>query len=142
MLTARVHFLRNARFQKPEWTPVNVVINWYEFEHQKGAFIMGETKKRFIRNKAMDASPAWQHDQTCWLKNLECHMQTIRLVTGKELERLNITGLVEDGLWEDRMWLPVALFAESLWNPHQSATELIACVAMAKDVHYAYHYDS
>ncbi len=34
-------------------------------------------------------------------------------------------GLVEDGLFEEKIQTSVALFAEMLWNPEQSDEELL-----------------
>ena len=43
-------------------------------------------------------------------------------------------GLVEDALFEVRQWLTVALFAESLWNPHRDADGLIKHIENVPDV--------
>jgi hypothetical protein len=36
------------------------------------------------------------------------------------------TGLVEDGMFEEAIQPSVALFAETLWNPHQTDNDILS----------------
>ena len=38
---------------------------------------------------------------------------------------MTVTGLVEDGCFEEKIQPGVALFAQMLWNPHRSDTQLL-----------------
>jgi hypothetical protein len=112
-------------------------LKWSSFEHQKGEFILGETKQKFIDSKVQEKDTYWKYIQANWIKNLNCLVDTVRVVCSKNINRVTIAALAEDGGWEDKVWYPVALFAETLWDPYQSSEEILKKVANNNDVHFA-----
>lgn len=39
---------------------------------------------------------------------------------------MTVLGLIEDGLFEEKVQLSAALFAETLWNPRRKDEEILA----------------
>ena len=57
-------------------------------------------------------------------------VQMIQLMNNIKGGDLDITALVEDGMFEKKIYYPVALYAEMLWNTDADIRELMAEVAM------------
>ncbi len=38
---------------------------------------------------------------------------------------MTVLGLIEDGLFEEKIRISAALFAETIWNPHRSEKEIL-----------------
>jgi len=50
---------------------------------------------------------------------------------------LYITGLVEDGMFEENIMFPVALFSEMMWDCNADVKEMISDVALRSYVDFA-----
>ncbi|HCB95350.1 MAG TPA: hypothetical protein DEP65_06830 [Ruminococcus sp.] len=48
-----------------------------------------------------------------------------------------VGALVEDGLFDIKMWYPVALYSELLWNPFRSTREILSETALIPSVAFA-----
>lgn len=110
-------------------------LDWETFEHQPGRFILGESDPEFVARRTQDKVPRWRYVEMEWRKNLICLVETVNAVTAASPARSSVFGLVEDGLWEERMWLPVALLAEVAWNPNVAPEELVRKVAATDDAY-------
>ncbi len=110
-------------------------LDWSTFEHQLGPFVMGRADRDFIRRRAAAAARRWKPIELGWRKNLHAVCRVIQAAVAARPARLTITGLVEDALWEDRMWLPPCLLAEALWNPDEGPQQILAKVAGTRDAH-------
>lgn len=110
-------------------------LDWTSFEKQKGQFIMGEADRRIISAKFKEKLSRWKFVEKHWRKNLFCLLNCLKTILKANPKRITITGLVEDGAWEEKMWLPVVLFAEAMWNPNVSQNQLIERVSLCKDTY-------
>jgi len=79
----------------------------------------------------------WKYLQAYWIKNLKYVQDTVKAIVENNTGRVSIVALVEDGLWEERMWQPVAMYAELLWNPYEPSEEVIKKVALTSDSYFA-----
>jgi hypothetical protein len=113
------------------------ILNWLTFEHQKGPFILGESDARFMERRARDKEVLWRYVQANWVKNIGSVLACLQAVKKSNVKRSTVTGLVEDGLWEERAWLPAALLGEAMWEPDQEPAELVRRVSLAQDVSFA-----
>ena len=50
---------------------------------------------------------------------------------------LYITGLVEDGMFEENIMFPVALFSEMMWDCNGNTKDMISDVALRSYVEFA-----
>lgn len=108
-------------------------LDWTIFEHQKGPFILGETKESFIEDRTREKMALWKYIQAYWVRNLECVLDTVRVIAREKPGPASVCALVEDGIWERYMWQPVALCAQALWNPFDLPSEIIRKVSLAND---------
>jgi len=110
-------------------------LSWPTFEHQLGPFVLGRADRDFIRRRAAKVARRWKHVEMGWRQNLFAVCDTVRAALAAGPARLTVTGLVEDGLWERRMWLPPCLLAEVLWDPGEKPEAILAKVAATRDAH-------
>jgi hypothetical protein len=92
------------------------------------SIIIGEYPEEYIRRRAELKIPRWKYIESCWRNQLGLVQQIIESMHKANLPKTTILALVEDGLWEEVMWLPVKLFAETLWNPSRTTPEIISCI--------------
>jgi len=109
------------------WT----ALDWTgEFE-EHAPFILGEHSRAFVRKRLDARQPMWDSVNSAWL---QCYPSAARFY--QELLKVNpagmmAAGLVEDGLFEERVQPSVSLFAETLWNPNRPAEEILPAALSA-----------
>jgi hypothetical protein len=95
-----------------------------EFEHH-GAFILGEQDEDSIKDKLAERRSQWNRVNALWVKHFTVASRFYRELVNLAPDRMTVTGLVEDGGFEETIQSSVALFAESLWNPAQPDEALL-----------------
>ena len=74
--------------------------------------------------------------QPIWLRYAQNAIDIVKGMVDLK-EKINIQGLVEDGIFEDKIFLPVALYANIIWDCNKNSTDLISevmkypCVELA-----------
>jgi hypothetical protein len=104
-------------------------LDWNKFEHLPNSIIIGEYSAEYIRHRAELKTPRWKYIEPCWRNQLGIVQQIIGTMQETNLPKTTILALLEDGLWEEIMWLPIKLFAETLWNPTRPTPEIIEIIA-------------
>jgi len=102
-----------------------MTLRWFhEFENH-GPFLLGERTVDYPHDRLRARQPEWNAVNASWYRHFPLASRFYRemLVCNP---RLMVTGLIEDGLFENVLQPSVALFAETLWNPHQSDADLLA----------------
>lgn len=89
---------------------------------------IGVSDPEVIEAMANERAPQWRLVEAGWRRNGEHVLELARITAASKAKRTCIVGLVENGLWEARQWLPVVTLAESLWDPFRSLGELLASV--------------
>ncbi len=100
-------------------------LRWEQDFENHGPFVLGERSDTFIRERLGDRQNEWDVCNTRWFRHYPLAARFYRELLEVN-PRMTVTGLVEDGLFEERIQPSVALFAETLWNPRQSDTDLLA----------------
>lgn len=114
-----------------------VQLNWNSFEHlEAGAFIGSATKLAKARRTEQKRS-TWKYAQGYWLANADMCQTAIRVLCEAKDGKLAISALVEDGMFEESVKFPVALYAEILWNPHGDIKQQIREVSLRNYVEFA-----
>jgi hypothetical protein len=108
-------------------------LNWATFEHQLGPFFLGRADRDFVRRRAEGLEARWKQVEHGWRKNLPSVCRVIRAALAARPAKLTLTGLVEDALWEQRMFLPPCLLAEAMWNPYERPEDILAKVSATRD---------
>ena len=59
-----------------------------------------------------------------WLKNAKYMQKTVALMAEKGKDVL-VQALVEDAMFENKITLPVAIYAQTLWSPNAPIEEIM-----------------
>lgn len=112
-------------------------LDWINFEYKTGPFVLGCAGEGFRKKRTAYQKRYWHYIQCDWLVYGDyCRRILKQLADGCE-GRANVTFLVEDGMFEEEIWYPVALAAEMLWNPGKTFAELTQLAARRQDVVFA-----
>jgi hypothetical protein len=95
-----------------------------EFEHHK-AFLLGIRDPAFIRERLRQRQPYWNMINALWVKNFRHAISFYREILACSPVKMTVTGLIEDGIFEQQIQLSVAIFAETLWNPYRDAEKIL-----------------
>ncbi len=100
-------------------------LRWERDFENHSDFIMGEQSKRWIQKRLTARESEWNKINYHWCKSYPLAASFYRDLLQIN-PNLTVTGLVEDGLLEEKVQPSVALFGETLWNPYRSDNELLA----------------
>ncbi len=112
-----------------------ICLNWQDFEHQMGEFIMGCSEVGYPEKRFREREKIWKYVTSYWLENLSYAQQTIQCIRENTNGNTVLTALVEDGAFEYKIPLPVALMGELLWDSNVSPEELLRRVALTPGIH-------
>ena len=89
---------------------------------------MGEYPRDYILKRAEEKSSLWQVVTAGWLRHAELARKTVALVAQKANEPI-LEMLVEDGCFEVKIPMPVALLAEMFWSSDEECEVLLERVS-------------
>lgn len=112
-------------------------LDWSCFEHLKGAAYIGTSSKAVQRNRIERKRKIWKYLQSLWLTEADKAYEAVRVMAELKKGDLYITPLVEDGMFEENIVYPVALFAEMLWDCNAELKKLINETALKDYVDFA-----
>ncbi|PCJ52402.1 MAG: hypothetical protein COA79_23925 [Planctomycetota bacterium] len=100
-------------------------IRWgSEFEHHQ-SFILGERSESFMKLRKDKEQASWQKKNGLWFANYEKASRFYQEILSINPDNMNVTALIEDGLFERKIEPCVALFANILWNPNIEKNDLM-----------------
>ncbi len=102
-----------------------IQMRWRTESEHHGQYIMGERAEIFIENRARERQPRWDLVNNLWLQNYPEALRFFAEVRDCTSSEMSVLGLVEDGMFEEKIPFSVALFAEMLWNPHREAKAVL-----------------
>lgn len=111
-------------------------LDWGNFEHFKDSYILGTRTNEYIKERQAEKDKIWKIIQAGWLKNAEYVRRMIELIAGKSNSPI-VQGLVEDGMFENKIMFPVAFLAELLWDASDNVEEIIERVSKYPCVSFA-----
>lgn len=110
---------------------------WPEFKHMNGSVYVGTSSEFMKHNRVLRKSKQWRYFQAYWMTNADKAYEMIQtMASGKEGD-LYVTALVEDGMFEENIMYPVALYAEMLWDCNADLQEMMSEVALRSYVTFA-----
>ncbi len=113
-------------------------LDWSNFEHQCGSYVMGECAPEFIKARSTQKERLWRVLQHDWIAHLSYAQKLVadtRDITGGDT---TVQWLIEDGCFEESIFYPAALAAELLWDADSDSRILCAVVASHPRVKFAY----
>lgn len=112
-------------------------LDWGAFHHLKGRSVLGNASERMQENRIRRKEKYWHYMQAGWLVNGQKACEMVRLMQQQTGGKLDITALVEDGMFEKKLYFPVALLGELLWDCQAPYEVVLHRVATRDDVVFA-----
>ena len=107
-------------------------LDWSQFAHQTGPFLLGISDRQEILEKYKLRADIFRHQTSYWLENGEVAFRMIRVMAEETKGNAMICGLLEDGMFEESMWLPAVLFARMLWDGESDYKTLLGKASRAE----------
>ncbi len=112
-------------------------LSWYEFEHIEGPVHSGTSSRQMKQNRVTRKHKIWKYLQAYWLTNSDKVYEIIKTMAEDKNGDLLITALVEDGMFEENIMFPVAIYSEMLWDNTTEVNQMINEVALRNYVDFA-----
>jgi len=104
-----------------------------EFEYH-GPFVLGERDGQFIRRRLERRARRWDQSNAFWTLNYPHAVRFYRELLACRPPKMTVTGLIEDGVFEQVIQPSAALFAQMIWDPSRDEQELLR---LASSPYYA-----
>ncbi len=114
-----------------------VKLDWSQFEHLKGSHCLGVSSEYVKRNRVERKEKIWRYIQSCWLTNADKVYEMVKEMYHSKNGDLCLFALVEDGMFEENIMYPVALYSEMLWDCNADIATLVGEVSMRNYVIFA-----
>ncbi|MFA5340739.1 MAG: hypothetical protein WC332_03075 [Clostridia bacterium] len=114
-----------------------ICLDWSNFEHQAGPYVLGSSFQSKTNGLFSEKKEIWHYIQSYWLKNGHLCQKIINELNNQTDGNAMISALVEDGLFEDYIWLPVALYSQMLWDAKKPFSEILCIVSQRDNVVFA-----
>ena len=112
-------------------------LDWYAFEHPDKPLWIGAGTKAFYQNRTERKRKIWKYLQAYWLIHADKAQKSVHLMANMKDGDLYIRALLEDGMFEQTVFYPAALYAEMLWDADRDIKELMSEVALRSYVEFA-----
>lgn len=113
-----------------------VNLDWQNFKYATDSVVIGKHTQEFIKKRQAEKNRLWKIVQANWLKNTKYAQAMIAEIINNGKDVI-LQALVEDGMFENEIMFPVALYADLLWNPNRDIDEVIEMVAKYPCVKFA-----
>ena len=112
-------------------------LDWSSFVHADSTVIIGRGSKSFIANRVNRKSKIWRMVQAYWLSHAAQAQGMVRTLAEANSGDLVLCTLVEDGVFEENIMYPVALYSEMMWSPDADLGQTINDVALRSYIDFA-----
>ena len=111
-------------------------LDWSTFTHPDAPLCIGVCEKETRRERLAHKRKIWRYVQAYWIANADVAKDMIARMASLKDGDLYISGLLEDGMFEDKIFYPAALFAEMLWDPERDLRALMSETALRSYVEF------
>ncbi len=136
-LSVKIANLRGADDRFGVVTKGFTKLDWDNFRHLEGSVSIGASSKYVRTNRVIRKSKTWKYFQAYWIKNGDKAYEMLKAMQTAKDGNLLITALVEDGMFEENLMFPVALYSEMLWDCSSDFKEMMTEVALRDYVTFA-----
>ena len=136
-LSKKIAVLRGANDRFGVVTKGFTKLNWRIFEYATGAYNIGSSTEFFKENRVLNKRKLWKYFQAHWITNAPIAYDIISAMANAKNGDLCITALVEDGMFENGIMFPVALYSEMLWDVKGDIKQMTSEVALRNYVTFA-----
>lgn len=114
-----------------------VKLDWSQFEHLEGAHYLGVSSKFVKENRAERKKRIWRYIQAYWLTYADKAYEIVKEIYCLKNGDVCISALVEDGMFEENIMYPVALYSEMLWDCSADLKKMMSEVALRNYISFA-----
>lgn len=114
-----------------------VKLDWSAFKHSDGAHCIGVSSERMKEDRVRRRAQIWRYIQSGWLANADKAYDAVRIIRKTKRGELSVFALVEDGMFEENIMYPVALYSEMLWDCDAELNDIIKNAALRDYVTFA-----
>lgn len=114
-----------------------VKLDWSAFKHSDGAHCIGVSSERMKEDRVRRKAQIWRYIQSGWLANADKAYDAVRIMRETKKGELSVFALVEDGMFEENIMYPVALYSEMLWDCDAELNDIIKNTALRDYVTFA-----
>ena len=112
-------------------------LDWNRFRHQSGPFVLGESSRKFRLDGMHRKEKIWRYVQAYWMIHAKKVQEMVRVLRENNKNGASIYALVEDGFFEEKIYFPVAVYSEILWDCNTETDETIVQTALREYVEFA-----
>ncbi len=112
-------------------------LDWLVFKHMSDPMNIGCADRAQIDAIMKDRERIWRYVQSFWIVNAEACREVVAEFKQASNGGCSLCALVEDGMFDVKLWYPVALCAEIMWNCDAPVSELIRDTAQRPCVTFA-----
>ena len=114
-----------------------VKLDWTCFKHLCGPQYVGVSSEYVKKNRVERKSRLWRSIQAGWILNADKAGQMIAELCRLKDGDLCALALVEDGMFEETIMYPVALYSEMLWDCNTDTRTMMSEVALRDYITFA-----
>ena len=129
--------LRGAKDRFGVVTKGLVKLDWSQFEHPKGSQNIGVSSEHMKQNRIERKKKIWRYIQAYWLTYAHKAHEMVKEIYALKNGNLCVFALVEDGMFEENIMYPVALYSEMLWDSFVDTEKIMSDVALRSYVSFA-----
>ncbi len=111
-------------------------LDWSQFRHPIAAQNIGVSSDYMKENRWIRKRRSWRYSISGWIANGEYGFDTVRELAKIKNGNLSVNALLEDGMLEEKIMYPIALFSEMLWNTEADYKALVKSVAIRDYVEF------
>lgn len=112
-------------------------LDWTAFHHIEGPVFIGTSSDFMKENRIIRKQKVWKYLQAYWLTNADKAYEITEVIAKIKKGNADITALVEDGMFEENIMFPIALYSEMMWDTNYNLNSMINEVAMRQYVTFA-----
>ncbi len=112
-------------------------LDWLTFKHMNAPMNIGCADRAQMDALMAEKMRIWRYVQSFWLVNAEAFRKVAAEFKAATGGVCHLCALVEDSLFDVKLWYPAALCAEIMWNCNADISELIRDTAQRPCVTFA-----
>ena len=112
-------------------------LDWGKFRHLTGRQNIGVSTQITKKELTVKRRGIWKYVQACWIANADKALEMVQEMHRLKNGNLSVDALVEDGIFEETIMYPVALYAEMLWDTATPLKTIMKYVALRSYITFA-----
>ena len=112
-------------------------LDWRAFKHLEGPVHPGVSSTFMKTDRIIRKHKIWKYIQAYWLTHADKVYEMVQTLVNAKHGDLYIMALVEDGMFEEQIMYPIALYSEMLWDCTEDLKKIMSETALRDYVDFA-----